>query len=59
MNRIIDRCPFFDTETVAATCSGPVVIRAYQIVLWIGIQVLGKLSRPFPTVLDTGHSYAF
>ena len=59
MSLILDRCPFYEEATEVDTPSGPILIRAYQIVAWVGISVRGALSRPFPAVLDTGHSHNF
>jgi hypothetical protein len=59
MSRIVDRCPFFDAETFVETSSGPVYVRAHQIVLWVSLRVRGAISPRFPTVLDTGHSHNF
>ena len=59
MNRIVDRCPFFDAETFVETSSAPVPVRAHQIVLWASLRVHGAVSPRFPTVLDTGHSHNF
>jgi hypothetical protein len=59
MTLIIDRCPFYDTETAVETPSGPMPVRAYQIIVWVSLSLGSRLSRPFPAVLDTGHSHNF
>jgi len=59
MNLIIDRCPFYDEPTEVNTSSGPVLVRAYQIVVSVSISVHGVISRSFPVILDTGHSHNF
>jgi len=59
MNVIIDRCPFHDRETSVETLSGPMPVRAYQLIVWAGISFEGDLSQPFLVVLDTGHSHNF
>jgi len=59
MSLILDRCPFYDEATEVDTLSGPVLIRSYQIVVWVGLSVRGSLSHPFPAILDTGHSHNF
>lgn len=59
MSVILDRCPFYEEATEVDTPSGPILIRSYQIVIWVGISVRGRLSPPFPAVLDTGHSHNF
>jgi hypothetical protein len=59
MSLILDRCPFYEEVTEVDTPSGPILIRSYQIVAWVGLSIRGVLSRPFPAVLDTGHSHNF
>jgi hypothetical protein len=59
MKTIIDRCPFYDRETIVETASGPVPIRAYQVVVWVSLSVRAVVSPRFPAVLDTGHSHNF
>ena len=59
MSLILDRCPFYEEATEVDTPTGLVLIRSYQIVAWISLSVRGVLSRPFPAVLDTGHSHNF
>jgi hypothetical protein len=59
MTAILDRCPFYEAATEVETPSGPVLIRSYQIVAWVSLSVRGALSRPFPAILDTGHSHNF
>ena len=59
MSLILDRCPFYEEATEVETPTGPILIRSYQIVAWVGLSVRGMLSRPFPAVLDTGHSHNF
>ncbi len=59
MSLILDRLPFYEEATEVDTPSGPVLIRSYQIVAWVGLSIRGTLSPPFPAVLDTGHSHNF
>jgi len=59
MSLIVDRCPLYEEATEVGAPSGPIVIRSYQIVVWVGLSVHGTLSRPFPAVVDTGHSHNF
>jgi len=59
MSLILDRCPFYEEATEVETPTGLILIRSYQIVAWISLSVRGELSRPFPAVLDTGHSHNF
>lgn len=57
MTWIVNRCPFFKTETQVAIPGGSVVVRPYQIVVWISLRVRQGMSRPFPVVFDTGHTH--
>ena len=59
MSVIIDGCPFHDVETAVETPSGALPVRAYQIIVWVGVSLRGSVSRAFPAVLDTGHSHNF
>jgi hypothetical protein len=59
MNIILERCPSFEEATEANTTTGPVLVRAYQMVLWVSLSVRGVLSRSFPAILDTGHNHNF
>jgi len=59
MNLILDRCPFYDKPTEVNIPSGPVLVRAYQIVVSVSVSVSNIKSRPFPVILDTGHSHNF
>lgn len=51
---ILDRLPIGDEPTVLFVGSEPVTIKRYQIAAWISIN---DETRPFPAVLDTGHSH--
>jgi hypothetical protein len=59
MSLLIDRCPFYSQATEINSPSGLVPVRSYQIVLWVGLSIRGKLSREIPAILDTGHSHNF
>ena len=59
MNVAVDNCPFYATETFVDTPSGKIAVRPYQLVVWVGLSHGGNLSRPFPAVLDTGHTHNF
>ena len=59
MTWIVNRLPFYEHETQVALPHGPVVVRPYQIVLWVSLRVREIVSRPFPAVLDIGHSHNF
>ena len=51
--------PLFEEVTEVDTPSGPILIRSYQIVVWVCLSVGDALSHSFPAVLDTGHSHNF
>ncbi len=59
MNVAVDNCPFYATETFVDTPSGKIAVRPYQLVVWVGLSLGGSLSRPFPAVLETGHTHNF
>jgi len=59
MTLIVARCPFFEEPTEVHSAGGPVVVKRYQIVVWVSLSHAGQLSRRFPAVLDTGHSHNF
>jgi hypothetical protein len=56
---VLDRLPFEPHHSSVDTAVGPVAVRAFQIVVWLSFRLEGILSRPFPAVLDTGHSHNF
>jgi hypothetical protein len=56
---LVDRCPFYSSEMAIPMPSGPIAVRGYQIIVWVSLSVGGARSRPFPAVLDTGHSHNF
>jgi hypothetical protein len=56
--------PFFDRETRAATPTGEVIVRPFQIVIWVSITPqhvinLDAAAPRFPAVLDTGNNHNF
>ncbi|MEX0711800.1 MAG: hypothetical protein WD278_05590 [Pirellulales bacterium] len=57
MTRIVHRCPFFSEETIVRSPTGDVQVVAYQIIVWVSLQIRGVFSQPFPAILDTGHSH--
>jgi hypothetical protein len=59
MTLIVARCPFFDEPTEVRSASGVVVVKRYQIVVWVSLSRAGQLSKRFPAILDTGHSHNF
>jgi hypothetical protein len=64
MKTILDRLPFFEAETNLDVRGEVVVIRKYQIIVWVSLVPLRveKLSADtpkFPAVLDTGNTHNF
>ena len=59
MTLLVDRCPFYEKATQVASPWGAVLIRPYQIIVWVSVSVRGLFSPPFPAILDTGHSHNF
>jgi hypothetical protein len=59
MTWIVNRCPFFDKETQVAVPEGTILVRPYQMVVWVSLRFREAESRPFPAVFDTGHSHNF
>lgn len=62
MNHILQELPFFRTETTAHVGAESVVIRAYQIIVWVSLSPptvlqLSPDTPRFPAVLDTGHNH--
>ena len=52
--RIISRLPIFQQDTIITVQGEPIQVWKNQIVVWLSIQ---DASRPFPAILDTGHSH--
>jgi hypothetical protein len=48
-----------EQPTTVESPTGPVLVRAYQIVLSVRLIAADVLSSAFPAVLDTGHSHNF
>lgn len=44
-------------KTTAASPTGPVVVRAFQLIVTVRLRVGNHVSGGFPAVLDTGHSH--
>jgi hypothetical protein len=59
MTWIVNRCPFYEKETQVVVPHGTIVVRPYQMVPWVSLRVRETVSRPFPAVVDTGHSHNF
>lgn len=59
MSLIVDRLPFFEEATYVESPSGSILVRPYQIVLWISLSVASRISSSFPAILDTGHTHNF
>jgi hypothetical protein len=54
--RILDRLPIGDEPVVLFVGTEAVTIKRYQIAAWASVNDAG---RPFPIVIDTGHSHNF
>jgi hypothetical protein len=48
-----------EQPTTALSPTGPVLVRAFQIILPVQILIGGRSSQEFPAILDTGHSHNF
>lgn len=46
-------------KTTAPSPTGPVLVRAFQLIVSVRLCVGGQISGIFPAVLDTGHSHNF
>lgn len=46
-------------RTSAPSPTGPVLVRAFQLIVSVRLGVGGQISSSFPAVLDTGHSHNF
>lgn len=46
-------------KTTAPSPTGPILVRAFQLIVSVRICVGSQVSRSFPAVLDTGHSHNF
>lgn len=61
---ILRRLPFFDSETTVSVPSGKLIVRAYQIIVWVSIAPaevlkLDPSALRFPAVLDIGLNHNF
>ncbi len=54
--RILDRLPIYQQPTIIAAQREAVQIWRNQIIVWVSIN---DVLRPFPAILDTGHSHNF
>jgi hypothetical protein len=59
MTGVVRRSPFYEQETTAGVAGRNVIVRAYQIAVWVSLRIRSAVSHPFPAVLDTGHSHFF
>lgn len=59
MPAIIRRSPFSDQRTEAQAPTGPVLVRSFQVIVWVSLVIRDEFSPRFPTILDTGHSHNF
>jgi hypothetical protein len=51
--RILDRLPIYREHSIISAQGEPVQVWKNQIIVWLSIQ---DPARPFPAILDTGHS---
>ena len=56
---IVRRSPFFDVPTHVEIGGQPVLVRPFQLVVWVSIQARSRLSPRVPAILDTGFSLNF
>jgi hypothetical protein len=64
MPRILHELPFFDEPTYVTVPGGRVLVKAYQIVVWVSVAERGLAhllpgTPRFPAVLDIGLSHNF
>lgn len=59
MTQIVCRSPIFDDATYVHVAGEKVLIRPYQVVVWVQLKVGEKASPCVPAILDTGHSLNF
>ncbi len=52
--RIIDRLPVYSEDTIITVQGEPLQVWKNQVVVWLSVQ---SPARPFPAILDTGHSH--
>jgi hypothetical protein len=54
--RILDRLPIYHEPTIITAQREVLQVWRNQIVVWVSV---GNATRPFPAILDTGHSHNF
>jgi hypothetical protein len=54
--RILDRLPIYQEPTIIAVQREVAQVWRNQIVVWVSVN---DATRPFPAILDTGHSHNF
>jgi hypothetical protein len=59
MMSIVRRSPFFDVPTNVEVRGQSVLVRPFQLVVWVSLQARGRSSPPLPAILDTGFSLNF
>lgn len=59
MTAIVRQLPFFEEPTEATVGGEQVLVRPFQIIVWVSISSGGSLSPRFPTVLDTAFNLTF
>lgn len=61
---VLRSLPYFPRETAIALGAERVVVRPYQIIVWVSVARVGDIAPPaeprrFPAILDTGHNDNF
>jgi hypothetical protein len=56
---IVRRAPFFDVSTHVDVAGQSVLVRPFQLVVWVSIEIRSRLTPRFPAILDTGFSLNF
>ncbi len=59
MTSVVCRSPFFDVPTHVDVGEVPILVRPFQLIVWVSIQARGRPSLRFPAILDTGFSLNF
>jgi hypothetical protein len=53
------RSPFFDAPTHVEAGGQPILVRPFQLVVWVSMQAHDRFSPRVPAILDTGFSLNF
>jgi len=59
MTSIIRRSAFFDVPTHVDVGGQPILVRPFQLVVWVSIEARDRLTPRLPAILDTGFSLNF